>query len=1103
MYTQNSIEDVRNADIVQVIGNFLDLKRKGKIYSAKSPFSDDKTASFTVTPSLNIFKCFSSNIGGDAIKFVMLHKHQNFFEAVKTVADICGITLQEEEVTEEVKRKISYRQELFQVNADAVTQFQKQLAKLDESHWAKQMLAKRQFSDDVISKFNIGFAPKNYQFLTDPFIEKGKLEPAKTVGLVKSKEGRSYDFFIDRLIFPIEDIRGNVAGFGGRQNDGVDGPKYLNSTDSEIYNKSQLLYGLYQNKESIAKSRACFLVEGYTDVTGLFQNGVPLAIANCGTANLSKEQMKEIHRFADHLIILKDNDGLDKLGNEQKGTLSAMKEIDNALSQGFKVSIIILPEGEDPDSFARSFSDFVVMSGEEEKTQEIKANALKAHLFALAQDAVIWKTEKLRVKAVIGPDEKSQAVRELAEMLSQIKDDIKKGDYIERCRKILKVPAQAVKKQIISIVEVAELKASMKGTAQTKDAEMMGLPDGADYKLFFEKGYVPFEQSVYFRGRDKFFKGSNFKITPLFHVYGKQDNKRLCEVVSEFGKKKLIDFDTSDFVQMAKFEGKLLDEGNFTFMPEVNPNHFKLLRNDILEHFTLAYELKTLGWQKEGFYAYSDCAFHEGIRKTANEYGIIQLETGVKTESDYMEDVKHFYSPSASVMHKFAREGDDEYENDRYVIYKEAPCSINDWMRQLKKVYGKKAHTGLAFVFAAVFRDILYKRKGFFPHFFLTGEKGSGKSKFAESLVAIFTYKQDAFDLNSGSPVAFQRRLARVANIASMFEEYNDAIPDVRKQALKGAYDGRGRELGKKTNDDRTTTTKVRCALILLSQYLSAWDDNALTIRSVIENFIKKQDPFTTQEIDNYSLLKEWEEKGLTSMLTEILKHRELMEAEMFHMYEKLNKKMIGELKGKPYEERMMQNYIALLTPVTILKDKFNFPFDEADLWNDFKNAILDSSDLISESEGLAEFWRALEFLLDSHRIKAGTQFIIDTPLEEKLMARKGEEETVWPNTSKTQVLYLRLNAVHQLYHKEISTREGVDVINENTLKNYFRSKKYYIGVKKSKRFDDTSTSAYLFDYKMMHEMGVLNLTREFKAEPFTPQKPDLFVKNDDSDLDY
>lgn len=1075
MYTEYSIDLIRNADIVKVIGNFCELKRSGSKLTAVSPFNGSKD-SFFVTPSLNMYKCFSTGKGGDGISFIKNLKNTSFSESCKIIADICGIVLEEEKMTEEQERKKSYKQELYDLTNTTALKYEMQVSKLPAEHWVPAILTKRNINPETVEKFRIGYAPKDFQFVTAPIIEKGKLELGKTVGLVNTKEGRSFDFFIDRLIFPIQDIRGNVVGFGGRKAEGVEGPKYINSAQTEIYNKSHVLYGLFQNKEFITKSKTAILVEGYTDVTGLSQHGAPLAVASCGTA-LTDIQCKLLHRFADHVIICRDNDGLDAQGNEQKGTLAAIRDINILLAEGFKVSIVILPEGEDPDSYAK-------------KTENVQENIL-----ANAEDAVIWKTLKLKNKASNDPDALSEAVTEIALMLFQMKDDIKRSAYLDLCRKLLKQPAKLLKDKIDSFIKKAEVKSSKTDSVEKVEAETLGLPEGADYKLFFEKSYVPHENNVYFKGKERFFKGSNFKITPLFHVYGKQDNKRLCEVISETGKKKIIDFESSDFGNMAKFETKLLDEGNFTFSADVTQNQFKLLRNDILNNFIMAYELKTLGQQPEGFFAFANCVNHNGTMKKPNDYGIIQLESGVKTDSEYMEDIKHFYSPSASVMYKFTRDGDDPYENDRYFIYKESPVAFHTWMKQMHAVYGKKATTGIAFLIATLFRDIYLKRYQFFPHLFLTGEKGSGKSKFGESCTALFLYKQEPFDLNSGTPVAFYRRLSRIMNAPTMLEEYHDSVDDKIFQPIKGAYDGRGREMGKATGDNRTTTTKVNCSLIILSQYLSSRDDNSLTSRSIVEHFIKPQEAFTNEQLEQYAKLKSWEEEGLSSMLMDIVKHRPMVEEKIHTTYAAINKQMKVDLKGMEYQERMLQNYVALLAPIKILWDQFQFPFTYEKMYTQFKEAIIDSSDLIIESEGLAEFWRTLEYLLDRKPfplLVKDTHFAIDKPMSLSFMARKGEKENVWKNDERKDVLMLRLNAVHQLYHKEVSTREGNEVIGENTLRNYFKSKKYFLGAVKSHQFNDTKTSAYVFDYSMMYEGGVLNLTRGVQEQtlPFDEDLP-------------
>ncbi|EJG02262.1 DNA primase [Flavobacterium sp. F52] len=1076
MYTEKSIDLVRNADIVQIIGHFCELKKSGSRYTCESPFNHSKD-SFYVTPSLNMYKCFSTGKGGDGISFVQTYKNVDFAEAVKVIGGICNIVLEETEISEEERRLRTRKQSLYDIQSVAALKYEMQLHNALDDHWVKKMLISRDINEETVEKFRIGYAPKDYKFITNPLLENGKLEQAVAVGLTVSKDGSNYDFHRDKLLFPIRNIRGNIVAFGGRRADNADGPKYINTAQTEIYEKSHELYGLYENKDAISKQKTAVLVEGYTDVTGLSQFGCELGVATGGTA-LSEIQCKLLHRFADHVIICRDNDGLDEKGNEQKGTLAALKDVNMLLAVGLKVSVVILPEGEDPDSYAR------------------KTPHVEKMIFGNAEDAVNWKTIKLKNRAANDPNELSYAVSEIALMLSQIKDDIKREAYLKQCAKIIKQPAKVIKDKIESFYKIAEAKAAQTEKVHVESVEKLGLPVGAEYKQFLEKGFVIHQNNVYFRGKDSFYKGTNFRITPLFHVYGKQENKRLCEVISESGIKRLIDFDTADFSQMTKFEVKLLDEGNFTFTSQVSANQFKLLRNEILGHFITAHELKTLGWQHAGFYAYANLIYHNGVTKVPNDYGIVQLETGVKVDSDYIEDVKHFYSPSASVMYKNSREGDDPYENDRYMVYMEAPIAFHTWMKQMHKVYGKKAVTGIACAFFALFRDLFVKTYQVSPLLFLAGEKGSGKSKFAESLAAMFCYKQPAFDLNAGTISAFSRRISRTTNTIALLEEFSDLTTDVKiKQSIKGSYDNRGREIGQNSGDNKTKVTKVNCFLILLSQYLSSWDDNSITSRSIIEHVIKPQENYTDQEVADYNLLQSWEEEGITSFVLEIVKYRTLVEENYRQVYSDIIKQLKKELRGVDYQERMLQNYTVILTPIKILFDKFKFPFTYQEMHDQFKENIIETSDLIVESEGLAEFWKTLEYLRDRKPFALlieNIHFMIDTPISLKLQGRKDQSSEEWPNKDRSQVLYLRLNAVHQLYHKEVSTREGVDVIHENTLRNYFKSKKYFIGAVKSVHFDDTSTSAYVFNYSMMHENGILNLLRNSpkKSDDAQPKVP-------------
>lgn len=1000
----------------------------------------------------------------------------NFYEAIQKIADICGLVLEKQEETEDVKRKRTEKEELFRLTEWASKKYQNALHNLPETHWTKKMISERQINPETLLSFGIGFAPDEWKFLTNPIIETAKFEVGKTSGLVNTKDGNSFDFFKNRLIFPIEDVNGNVIGFGGRCADDdpakESGRKYINSKESIIYSKSRSLYGIYQAKKSMVKTKTAVLTEGYTDVTALHQYGCDMAIASGGTA-LTDDQCKLLGKFAAHVIICRDNDGFDDLGNPKAGTKAALEDINKLLVNGFKVSVVIFPEGEDPDSYSR------------------KHENIKNFIFENAQDAVLWKTTFLKNQAANDPDKLSDCVTAVAEMLYQIKDDIKHNTYVKDCNKILKTPIASLKARIIELSSKAIAKLAKENTEDTTALDL-GLPPGADFDEFKNHRFCTIGNSCWFQNRNgSFFKGTNYRITPLFHVYGKNDNKRLCEVINEKNSKKLIDFDSSDFVSANKFDEALINEGFFVKTENFSAAHFTLLRNRILSDFTMAFELKTLGWQREGFFAFANTVYYKGILKNVNEYGIVQVETDASDKSDYFEEVKHYYSPAFSEIYKHTRDDDDPYENDRYFIHKQSPVSMNMWMKQMQKVYNEKAIIGISSVFFSLFRDLFVKTHAVSPLLFLSGEKGSGKSKYAESLASLFTYKQPAFDLNGSTLVAFSRRIGRTRNAITLLEEFHDNIDIKILQSIKGSYDNRGRELGMATGDNRTKVAKVNCFLVMLSQYLSFWDDNAITSRSIIQHFIKPQENFTSEEISEYNLLKSWEEEGLTSLVLDIVEHREEVEKNYIKTYASLINKLKKDLLGHDYQERMLQNYVVIMTPITVLWEHFQFPFNEKQLYDLCKNAIIDSSDLIIESEGLAEFWKTLEYLLDRQPyplLVKDTHFIIDTPPGLKLQGRKGEKEIEWTNDKRKRVLFLRLNAVHQLYHKEVSTREGVDVIGENTLRNYFKSKKYFVGAVRSHRFADTATSAYIFDYDMMEAAGVLNLIRT-KADEFTPEE--------------
>ncbi len=1073
----NSIQHLLDtAQVASVVESYVKkLEKKGTNLFCKSPFSEEKTASFCVSPEKNRWYCYSTNQGGDAVQFVALKENLSFIDAVRETARICNIEL--EEVPLEPKQREFYDKQLLskKIIQAAALKYQKELYKQNDAHWALPYLTEhRQFEKETLLHFGIGYAPGGHRFLSDILLEKGLFYPAAEIGLVKNKEGRNYDYFGNRIIFPIQNVRGEVIAFGGRAepNTSKKQAKYLNSIESDLYKKRTLLYGLFQARKSIIKTDIAVLTEGYTDVMSLHQQGITNAVATCGTA-LTLEHLKVLEPLCDTILILRDGD--------LAGIKAAMRDIDLTLSKNFKVQICPLPFNSDPDTLASS-------EEVDNLAQWIKQNT---------EDAVLWKTKALlgnieaqaalhkkkeagelaiqeyseQVQALTAtptPDDLAEISEKIASTLSKISNAFKRNAYIKEAAKILKVKQAELSKSVSQVLQ------EKKPTTPTLDLDVQ-LPKGASAEQYLADRFCEVGNSYYFQKSDTFAPGTNFIIRPLFHVEGLSESKRLCEIINTQNTKRLIDFDTKDLLSYTNSQVVIGNKGYFTFQPHVGAADWKLVVNKIMRDSISARELHTLGWQNKGFFAYANGVYHQKAFHPVDKFGIVKVEGLEYEDSEYTDDIKHYYSPAFSEAHKtLADEGNDPYENDRAFIYKEAPCSLEEWMKLFQRVYGKnKGNIGIAFAVSSLFRDILVSRYSFFPHLFLTGEKGAGKSKFGDSIIKLFCYKLDPFDLNSGTKVGFYRRLARLKNIPSFFEEFHDKIDLDKFQALKGAYDGRGREKGSLSNDNRTSISKIHCSLIIASQYLSSADDNSLTSRSIIEHFAKKG-ARTQKDIDAFNKLQNLEDQGLSSLLLDIVKHRGKMETQYHTAFADIVRTLKRDLATEEYQERMLNNYAAMLVPVKILEEVLPFPFSYAEFYRYCQDSIIATSDLIVESEGLSEFWKIIEFLYEEVRIEEGREFDIEVSPTVTYSSRKHETEE-YINTERNQILYLRLNKVHQDYHKEAYSR-GMDVINENTLRGYFRSKKYFIGAIKARRFNTSSSSCYAFNYTMMHELGILNI---------------------------
>ena len=413
------------ANIIDIVGDYVTLKRKGVNYEACCPFHQEKTPSFKVSPARGIYKCFGCGKSGNAINFVMEQESATYPEALRIIAKRYGIPVKEEEMTPEDLERNNNRESMFALNQWAAEYFQRYMHYEDEgrSVGLSYFSSLRGFSDGTIKRFGLGFCPsKNDKFTADARAAGYKPEFLLSTGLSIEREtdGALRDRFYDRVMFPIHNISGRVVGFGGRTlRTDKKVAKYQNSPESEIYNKRREVYGLFFAKKAIQQEDYAILVEGYADVISMHQAGVENVVASSGTS-LTEEQIRLINRFTNNITLMFDGDAA--------GVKAAIRGVDLILKEGMNVRIVLLPEEHDPDTFARANS----------------SEALRAYIAEKAQDFLAFKAHLLLGEATNDPLKRTEAINDMVHSIAHIPDQIKRSEYVRYCAEIMNTDQQTL-----------------------------------------------------------------------------------------------------------------------------------------------------------------------------------------------------------------------------------------------------------------------------------------------------------------------------------------------------------------------------------------------------------------------------------------------------------------------------------------------------------------------------------------------------------------------------------------------------------------------------------------------------------------------------------
>ena len=423
MITKASIEKIKDyARIEEVVGDFVRLKRAGSNLTGLCPFHNEKTSSFVVSPAKGLFKCFGCGKSGDSIGFVIEHEKLSYPEAIRYLGNRYNIELEEIELSEDKKQEQSLRESIFIALNFAANWFAQQLNENEEGKAIGYSYFKeRGFLDETIQSWKLGYTPTgSNHFLEAALVAGYTHEVLKLAGLAGEKDGKWYDFFRERVMFPIHNVSGKVAGFGGRiMNANSKVGKYINTPETEVYNKSKILFGLFQSKAQIRKLDVAYLVEGYTDVISLHQAGITNVVASSGTS-LTVDQVKLIKRFTENVVIIYDGDSA--------GIKAALRGLDLVIEEGLNVKLVLLPDGDDPDSMIRKV-------GTAQMEKFIEENQ---------KDFIFFKAEILMGEAKNDPIKKAGIIKDIVHSISLIPDQIKTALYIQECSRLMEIQEEVL-----------------------------------------------------------------------------------------------------------------------------------------------------------------------------------------------------------------------------------------------------------------------------------------------------------------------------------------------------------------------------------------------------------------------------------------------------------------------------------------------------------------------------------------------------------------------------------------------------------------------------------------------------------------------------------
>ena len=1055
MISKDKIQEVlAAADLKDVVESCsVRLKKSGRVlYKACCPFHNERDGSFFVNTQYNYYSCYGCGRKGNAIDFLMEYKGFSFIEAVKQLAADNHIVIEEYTPTKEEEEKEKMRRRQLAIYEEA-TKFYEQC--LQNTPQALQYALGR-FNEESVANFRLGYAPDSFDALYSYLRRKDfSYEVLAECDLFrKRKDSSLYDFFRGRLMFPIVDINGHVIAFSGRTLKTADAnnPKYLNSSETIVYTKGAALFGMNFAFRYIKSADLAILVEGNADVVKMHQLGVCNVVAACGTA-LTDEQIRMLGRGSKNIALMLDGDEAGQKAMEENGK--------RLVQSGYNAYVLEIPmkkDGgkQDPDSFFTSKEQF----------DEFLRKKKSFFLEVLAK--------RRNGKGIKDPIVKNAAVREIAALFAD-RPIADRDSIMERLAKI--IPGTKTWRQIMK--DMVEAKELQKGLDEKNKRRSFAGKTEEQEELIRKYGFYTENNCYYFYSLkgDNFFKGSNFVMEPLFHIGSTISAKRLYRLHNVFNVVEVLEYSQKDLISIAAFKLRCESLGNFLF--EGGEHGLNKIKAYLYDNTKTCREVTQLGWQKQGFFAWSNGITENGHFTPIGELGIVQHED------------KYYYIPALS---SFYKDEDTLFQFERKFVNKEGDISLFDFTDKLMKVYGENAIAGIGFYFATLFRDIFISNFRFFPILNIFGPKGTGKSEMALTLLKLFGDLPVGINMTNSTVPAMADHVAHTRNTLCHIDEYKNSLDFEKIEFLKGLWDGVGRSRMNMEKDKKKEMTAVDAGIMLTGQEMTT-ADNALFSRVLFLSVSKTE--FSDEERFRFEELKMIENKGLTHITNKMLSLRKTFLEKHVAAYNDAIADVTPYINKPHIEDRILKNWCIVLAALKIVLDEEPLPFSYDKAVHTFARMITrQNSDVVAGNE-VSDFWSIYQELFSSGFIEKDYDFQIKVMEELKTTS-----ETTYRNV---KVLFMNPNRIFGLYAQQ-KRSANEKKLPKDSLKYYLKNSAEYLG-QQQKRFrrnmknlqekesvkylpgDGTVALEYerpyawCFDYDMLRNNVELNLETDFVWE--------------------